>query len=305
MDLLTAFQVFVRVSESGSFSAVAREMGLSQPAISRQIAALEEHFGERLLQRTTRSLTLTDEGRDLLVHATRVLESLEEAETAVGRRRGTVSGSVKLSVPATFGRLYLAPRLGELLSAHPALEIELLLNDGLADIVSDGIDLAVRAGPIGDSSLIVRKLGSVARYAIASDAYLNEYGTPQTPADLAGHNCLIFTQSAAPHEWQFDGPDGLINIPVQGNFRSDAGDAIREAVISGYGIGMLPAWYFRDEMAEGKVRVLLREWQVPGTPVHIIYPSRRYLSPRVRVVMDFLLAEFSSESLFAGGQKIR
>jgi DNA-binding transcriptional LysR family regulator len=305
MDLLTAFQVFVRVSESGSFSAVAREMGLSQPAISRQIAALEEHFGERLLQRTTRSLTLTDEGKDLLVHANRVLESLEEAETAVGRRRGTVSGSVRLSVPATFGRLYLAPRLGELLAAHPALEIELLLNDGLADIVSDGIDLAVRAGPIGDSSLIVRRLGSVARYAIASDAYLNQFGTPQTPADLAGHNCLIFTQSVAAHEWQFEGPDGLINIPVQGRFRSDAGDAIREAVISGYGIGMLPAWYFRDEMADGRVKVLLREWQVPGTPVHIIYPSRRYLSPRVRVVMDFLLAEFSSESLFAGGQKIR
>jgi DNA-binding transcriptional LysR family regulator len=305
MDLLTAFQVFVRVSESGSFSAVAREMGLSQPAISRQIAALEEHFGERLLQRTTRSLTLTDDGRDLLVHATRVLESLEEAETAVGRRRGTVAGTVRLSVPATFGRLYLAPRLGELLAAHPALEIELLLNDGLADLVSEGIDLAVRAGPIGDSSFIVRKLAPVARYAMASGEYLDKHGTPQIPGDLAGHNCLIFTQSANPYEWQFNGPERLINVPVTGRFRSDAGDAIREAVISGYGIGMLPAWYFRDEIETGKVRVILRDWHVPGIPVHIIYPSRRYLSPRVRAVMDFLLAEFSSESLFAGGQKIR
>jgi DNA-binding transcriptional LysR family regulator len=305
MDLLTAFQVFVRVSESGSFSAVAREMGLSQPAISRQIAALEEHFGERLLQRTTRSLTLTDEGRDLLVHANRVLETLEEAETAVGRLRGTVAGTVRMSVPATFGRLYLAPRLGELLAVHPALEIELLLNDGLADIVSDGIDLAVRAGPIGDSSLIVRKMGTVARYAIASAAYLEKHGTPQTPYELAAHSCLIFTQSSNAHEWQFDGPNGIINIPVTGRFRSDAGDAIREAVISGYGIGMLPGWYFRDEMAQGTVRVLLGDWQVPGTPVHIIYPSRRYLSPRVRAVMDFLLKEFSDETMFAGGQKIR
>jgi DNA-binding transcriptional LysR family regulator len=305
MDLLSAFQVFVRVSESGSFSAVAREMGLSQPAISRQIAALEEHFGERLLQRTTRSLTLTDDGRDLLVHATRVLESLEEAETAVGRRRGTVAGTVRLSVPATFGRLYLAPRLGELLTAHPALEIELLLNDGLADLVSDGIDLAVRAGPIGDSSFIVRKLGPVGRYAIASGAYLDRHGTPRTPDDLIGHDCLIFTQNVNPYEWQFNGPDGMISIAVAGRFRSDAGDAIREAVISGYGIGMLPAWYFTDELETGKVRVILREWQVPGIPVHIIYPSRRYLSPRVRVVMDFLLREFASESMFAGGQKIR
>lgn len=303
MDLLSAFQVFVRVSESGSFSAVAREMGLSQPAISRQIAALEEHFGERLLQRTTRSLTLTDEGRDLLVHANRVLEALEEAETAVGRLRGTVAGTVRMSVPATFGRLYLAPRLGELLAAHPALEIELLLNDGLADLVSDGIDLAVRAGPIADSSLIVRRLGSVARCAIASAGYLAANGTPQTPYDLAKHSCLIFTQVSNAHEWQFDGPSGIIHIPVTGRFRSDAGDAIREAVISGYGIAMLPAWYFRDEMEQGTVRVLLRDWQVPGTPVHIIYPSRRYLSPRVRVVMDFLVREFSDETLFADGHK--
>jgi DNA-binding transcriptional LysR family regulator len=299
MDILAAFQVFVRVSESGSFSAVAREMGLSQPAISRQIAALEDHFGERLLHRTTRSLTLTDDGRDLLAHATRVLDSVQEAETAVGRRRGTVAGMVRLSVPVIFGRLYLTPRIGRLLDAHPALEIDLLLNDGLADLVAEGIDLAVRAGMIADSSLITRRMGFVARHAMASADYLNRRGTPQTPDDLLKHDCLMFTQGSSPTHWPFEGKDGKVSIPIRGRFRSDSGEGVREAVVSGYGIGLLPAWYFRDEIREGSVKILLPDWQVPGAPVHLIYPSRRHLSPRVRAVMDFLVSEYSNEAVFA------
>jgi DNA-binding transcriptional LysR family regulator len=299
MDLIAAFQVFVRVSESGSFSAVARELGLSQPAISRQIAALEDYFGERLLHRTTRSLTLTDDGRDLLVHASRVLEALEEAETAVGRRRGTVAGMVRLSVPVIFGRLYLVPRLGQLLAAHPALELDVLFNDSLIDLVAEGVDLAVRAGVIADSSLIVRRMGYVARYVLASAAYLNRRGEPQTPQELSRHDCLIFTPGATPMTWHFESGDGPVSIPVAGRFRSDSGEGVREAVISGYGIGLLPAWYFRDEIADGRVKILLRDWQVPGTPVHLIYPSRRHLSPRVRVVMDFLISQFANEAVFA------
>jgi len=299
MDLIAAFQVFVRVSESGSFSAVAREMGLSQPAISRQIAALEDHFGERLLHRTTRSLTLTDDGRDLLIHATRVLEALAEAETAVGRRRGTVAGMVRLSVPVIFGRLYLTPRIGKLLEAHPALELDILFNDGVADLVAEGIDLAVRAGMIADSSLIARRLGTVARHAMASTAYLQRRGTPQAPADLLEHDCLMFTQGASPTHWTFEGPDGKISIPIRGRFRSDSGEGVREAVVSGYGIGLLPSWYFRDEIEQGSVRILLKEWQVPGVPVHMIYPSRRHLSPRIRAVMDFLTREFNDQSVFS------
>jgi DNA-binding transcriptional LysR family regulator len=304
MDLLAAFQVFVRVSESGSFSAVARELGLSQPAISRQIAALEDHFGERLLHRTTRSLTLTDDGRDLLVHATRVLDSLQEAETAVGRRRGTVAGMVRLSVPVIFGRLYLVPRIGQLLAAHPALEVDVLFNDTLVDLVAEGVDLAVRAGVIADSSLIVRRLGYVARYVLASTEYLARRGEPQTPQALSEHDCLIFTPGATPATWHFEGKEGPLSIPVSGRFRSDSGEGVREAVVSGYGIGLLPAWYFRDEIANGTVKILLQGWQVPGTPVHLIYPSRRHLSPRVRVVMDFLISQFSNEAVFAEHGKI-
>ncbi|OYV40668.1 MAG: LysR family transcriptional regulator [Rhodospirillales bacterium 20-64-7] len=299
MDLIAAFRIFVRVAEAGSFSAVAREMNLSQPAISRQIAALEDHVGERLLQRTTRSLALTDDGRDLLGYAARVLEALDEAETAVGKRRGTVAGLVRLSVPVTFGRLHLAPRLGKLLEAHPGLEIDLLLNDSMPDLVADGIDLAIRPGAIADSSLIVRGIGAVLRYILASRDYLDRYGTPQTPADLARHQCLIFTAAASPREWQFESPSGPVSVTVNGRFRSDSGDVIREGVLSGYGIAALPAWYFNDEIEQGRVRILLPDWQIPPAPVQLIYPSRRNLSPRVRVAMDFLLNEFSDHPVLA------
>jgi len=299
MDIIAAFRVFVRVAESGSFSAVARELNISQPAISRQIAALEDHVGERLLHRTTRSLTLTDDGRDLLAHAARVLDAVEEAETAVGRRRGTVSGMVRLSVPVTFGRLHLASRLGRLLDANPALELDLLLNDAPPDLVTEGIDLAIRAGPIADSTLIVRSLGLVYRYVLASAAYLDRRGVPANPAELAGHECLIFTQAVTPSEWHFSRDGKPAVVSVSGRFRSESGDVIREAVLNGYGIALLPAWYFQHEIRNGSVRLLLREWRVAPNPVHLIYPSRRHLAPRVRAVMDFLNAEFMNDPVLA------
>jgi DNA-binding transcriptional LysR family regulator len=299
MDLIAAFRVFVRVAEAGSFSAVARELNISQPAISRQIAALEDHVGERLLQRTTRSLTLTDDGRDLLAYAARVLDALEEAETAVGRRRGTVSGLVRLSVPVAFGRLYLVPRLGRLLGQHPGLEVELLLNDSLPDLVAEGIDLAIRPGMIADSSLIVKKIGSVSRYILASRDYLDRHGRPQSPADLAQHQCLVFTAHPHPHNWHFESRSGPVNVTVSGRLRSDNGDALREAVVNGYGIAALPAWYFAGEIERGEIEILLRAWEIPPVPVHQIYPSRRNLSPRVRVVMDFLQSEFETHPVLA------
>jgi len=304
MDIITAFRIFVRVAESGSFSAVAREMNISQPAISRQIAALEDHVGERLLHRTTRSLTLTDDGRDLLSHAIRVLDALEEAETAVGRRRGTVAGIVRLSVPVTFGRLHLAPRLGRLLAANPALEIDMLLNDALPDMVASGIDLAIHAGAIADSTLIVRVLGSVHPYVMASSSYLAAHGAPSVPAELAKRECLIFTRAASPGEWHFSRAGVAEIVTVSGRLRSDSRDAIREGVLNGYGIALLPAWYFRDEIRDGTVQVLLDEWKIAPTPVHMVYPSRRHLAPRVRAVIDFLNAEFMNDPVLAEIHKL-
>ena len=218
MDVVAAFRVFVRVAEAQSFSAVAREMGTTQPAVSRQIAALEEHLGARLIQRTTRSLAITEDGRDLLGHARRVLDSVEAAEASVGRRHTMPGGLVRLGSSSTFGRLYIAPRMTRLLERYPELAIELRMSDGLSDLVAEGIDVAIRVGEIQDSSLVARKIGSSRRIAVASAQCIADHGEPSHPSDLAGLPCVIFTGSATPGEWRFEGAwrpgDGQRDRPV-------------------------------------------------------------------------------------------
>ena len=292
MDVVAAFRVFVRVAEARSFSAVAREMGTTQPAVSRQVAALEEHLGARLIQRTTRSLALTEDGRDLLGHARRVLDSVEEAEAAVGRRHALPGGLVRLATSFTFGRLYVAPRIPRLLERYPELSVELRMSDTVSDLVSEGLDLAIRVGAVQDSSLVSRKIGSSRRVAVASTACIAEHGEPKHPADLGRLPCIIFTNSASPTEWQFAGPDGPISVAVAGRFRTDNGEGVREAVLSGLGFAVLPTWFFSTEITDGRLHPVLTGWEPPRSAISAVYPSRRNLAPRTRAVIDFLVDEF-------------
>jgi len=292
MDLLAALRTFVRVAESGSFSAVAREVGATQPAISRQIGALEQHLDARLIQRTTRSLTLTEDGRDLLDHARRVLDCVEEAETAVGRRQGAPSGLVRIATPSAFGRLYVAPRMRRLLDRYPDLSVELHMSDVVMDMIASGIDLAIRGGTVHEASLVSRRIGASARYVVGSAEYLERNGVPAHPSDLARHSCIIHLQSATPNEWRFDGPGGAVAVEVGGRFRSDSSEAVREAVITGVGLALVPSWVFGTDLASGRVRAVLQRFQAEQVPIHAVYPSRRNLAPRTRAVIDFLLDEF-------------
>lgn len=292
MDLLAAFRTYVRVAEAGSFSAVARETGATQPAISRQVAALEEHLGARLIQRTTRRLTLTEDGRDLLGHARRVLDCVEEAEAAVGRRHAAPGGLVRLAAPASFGRIHVAPRIPRLLDRYPELLVELHLSDTVTDLVADGIDLAIRGGTVTEGSLVARRIGSSPRHVFASAGYLRGRGEPAHPSDLSGHSCIVFLNNAHPHEWSFEGPDGTITVPVTGRFRTDSSEAMREAVVGGIGIALSPAWMFADDLAAGRVRIVLRDFPTQPVTIHAVYPSRRNLAPRTRAVIDFLADEF-------------
>jgi DNA-binding transcriptional LysR family regulator len=295
MDLLAALRTFSRVAETGSFSAVAREAGTTQPAVSRQIAALEEHLGVRLLQRSTRSLALTEDGRDLLGHAARVLEAVEETEAVVGRRRTAPAGLVRIGCPTVFGRMYVAPRMGSLLERYPDLSVELRLSDARSDLIQEGLDVALRVGEPTDSTLIARRLGSTSRMIVASTDYLQRHGEPQTPAELAQHACLIFVTIASPEDWHFEGPDGPVSVRVSGRFRTDNGDAQRAAMLSGLGIAIMPGWLINDALRSGEVKSLLRAWQPARVPVNAVYPSRRYLAPRTRAVIDFLIDEFRLE----------
>jgi DNA-binding transcriptional LysR family regulator len=300
MDLLAAFRAFVRVAETGSFSAVARETGLTQPAISRQVAALEQHLGARLVHRTTRSVGLTEDGRDLLAHARSVLEAVERAEGAVGQRRGGVSGMVRLSAPVVFGRVLIAPRIHSLLERHPRLSVDLLLDDRPMDLVQEGVDVAIRIGELPpDAPFIARRLGAFQRLVVASAAYLARNPEPLHPSDLARHECVLFDRHSGRGIWTLNGPEGEIEVPVEGRFHTDSPEAAREAVLTGLGLAVLSAWLVRNELRDGTVRAVLQAWKPPLVPVHAVYPSQRNLAARTRALIEFLLTDLQLDPQLA------
>ena len=209
-DLIALIRTFVRVVEAGSFTAVAQELNTSQPTISRHIAALEEQLGALLFQRTTRALTLTDDGRVLYEQARQALDSVQQALNAVGRRRGAPSGTLRLACPVVFGRLHLVPRLNAFLSRYPEVSVDLIMNDGFTDLVEEGIDLAVRIGDITDPSLIARRIGMTRRVTVVSPAYLAARGEPSRPEDLIHHECIVYSRLATGNRWEFSGENGPV-----------------------------------------------------------------------------------------------
>ena len=292
MDLLTPMRTFVRVVEAGSFTAVAGEQSTTQPTISRQIGALEEHLGTRLLTRTTRMLTLTDDGRTFYEQTLRVLEALSEAEGAVGRRRAKPSGLLRMATPVVFGRLHIMPRLARFMDRYQDVTVDLVMNDGFTDLIEEGIDLAIRIGEITDPGLIARKIGETRRVTVASPRYLAAHGTPTMPADLTHHECVVYTRLATGSRWVFEKDGEHIPVNVGGRFRANNSEGVREAVLSGLGIGLVPIWHFDDEIESGGLTVLLGAYEPSRLPTNAVYPSRRYLPLKVRAMIDFLAHEF-------------
>lgn len=297
MDIIAAIRVFVRVVETGSFSAVARETNSSQPNVSKTIAQLEQHLAARLLQRTTRKLTVTDEGQRFYDHAGRVLEAVAEAEGAVGRRHVAPFGLLRMASPVVFGRLHVVPRLPRFLARYPDLQIDLTMNDGFTDLVGEGIDLALRVGEIDDPGLVARRVGVTRRVIVAAPDYLERCGRPQQPEDLSRHDCIVYTRLASGDIWHFGGLTGDIALRVAGRFRVNNSEGVREAVLLGLGIGVVPIWLFRDEIANGEVELLLTDYEPRRLPMNVVYPSRRFVSPRVRAMIDFLAEEFRLDPL--------
>ncbi len=293
MDLLGPMKTFVRVVEAGSFTAVAAEMNTTQPTISRQIALLEEHLGTRLLTRTTRALTQTDDGRSFYEHAIRALEAIAEAEDSVGRRQGKPTGLLRLATPVVFGRLHIVPRLPAFLTRFPDVAIELVMSDTFTDLVEHGIDVAIRVGEVTDPGLIAKRIGIVRRITVASPAYLKTRGTPQTPGDLTAHECIVYTRLVTGNRWLFDGSDGVIAVDVKGRFRADNSEAVRQGVLDGLGIAVIPAFAFADDIESGKVKVLLRKYEPKQLPMNAVYPSRRFVPLKVRAIIDHLAHEFA------------
>jgi len=299
VDRLEAMQLFVRVVETGSFTAVAREAGQGQPSISKRIGQLEEHLGVRLLNRTTRTLSLTDDGQSYYEHCRRILGDIDEAEARVGRRRIAPSGLVRLGTPVVFGRLHVVPRLKRFLELYPQVAVELIMGDRFSDLVEEAIDLSVRIGNLADTSLVGRLIGTTSRLTVATPGYFARHGTPRHPSDLAEHNCIVYTQLGTVDEWHFQGPEGAIRVKVKGNFRGNNSEAIREAVLEGIGIAVVPTWILRDELEQGRLQCVLKDYEPRQLPIRIVYPSRHHLPAKVRVLADFLTQEFQADPVIS------
>jgi DNA-binding transcriptional LysR family regulator len=290
MDLLGALGVLVRVVETGSFSAVARERELSQAAVARQVAQLEEHFGVRLFHRTTRKLSLTDDGEMLLGLARPVLDGVDGMEAALGRQSASPVGLVRVGVTVTASR-FLAQRLPTLLADHPGLKVELVVNDRFGDMVEDRLDLAMHVGEVTDASLVVRRVGTAWFAVVAAPGYIERKGKPATPADLASHTCIVHDLGPGSNVWTFVTSEGSQQIHVSGGFLANDFGAVRVAAGSGYGIAMLPLFEVLDDLRSGVLVRILGEFPAPGLPLSVVYPSRRHLAPRTRVVFEFILEQ--------------
>ncbi|HYD32479.1 MAG TPA: LysR family transcriptional regulator [Azospirillaceae bacterium] len=292
MDRLDDLMAFIKVVEARSFTAAAGKLGISKSVVSRRMADLENRLGARLLNRTTRQLSVTEVGQAFYQRCVRIVADLEEAERAVTDLHGAPRGTLKLSAPMSFGRKHLAPAVAVFLERHPSIEIELELNDRFVDLVDEGYDLAIRIGRLKDSTLIARRLAPSLRAAVGSPDYFRRHGTPETPDDLTRHNCLIYTNTPLSEQWAFRVNDEVRPVRVAGNLKANNGDMLREAAIAGMGVVVLPTFLVGDALASGELACVLSEYTISEASVNAVYPHYRHLSPKVRVFVDFLAARF-------------
>jgi DNA-binding transcriptional LysR family regulator len=290
MDLLSVLSVASRVVETGSFSAVARERNINQAAIARQISQLEAHFGVRLFHRTTRKLSLTDDGATLMEYARAVLDDVEGMESALNRHRSSAVGIVRVGVSVAASYL-LASRLPALTARHPDLKVELVVSDGFSDMILERLDLALRAGEIADASLVTRSAGTVMPVAVAAPKYAEVCGIPAHPSQLTEHACLVHDTGPNSDHWEFITSEGCKRIRVPGRFAANNSGTILLAARAGHGIAFLPCAQVFDDLRTGALVRILSEFPVPTVPISLVYPSRRHLAPRTRVVMDFVVEQ--------------
>lgn len=289
MDLFAAMKMYVAVVDGGSFAAAAGKLEMSRAMASKQIQQLEEHLGTRLLNRTTRRLSLTETGREFYERSTQIMNDVDEAEQIAGHMTRLPQGVLRVTIPLAYGQHRLAAILSEYTQAYTQVQLEISLSDRKVDLIEDGLDLAIRIGAMPQSDLIARKIGGVRSVVCAAPAYLARRGIPQTPADLARHACLGYTLTGSGTDWRLEGPGGPVVIPIAGPIRADNGDMIRLTALAGAGIAFQPEFIVGDDIAAGRLVRLLPAWQSAELGVYAVYPSRKHLSAKVRTFVDFLV----------------
>jgi DNA-binding transcriptional LysR family regulator len=289
MDRFTGMAVFAKVVDTASFAEAARHFGMSPAMVSKHVRTLEERLGVRLLNRTTRRVSATEVGQNYYERCLRILSELEDAERAAGDQQAAPRGVLRLTAPVSFSFRHLAPAIADYLSAHPDVSIDLSLNDHYVDLIEERFDVAIRVGRLADSSLISRKLCSIAMTVCASPAYLEANGTPQEPSDLTKHNCLVYTYAMRQSAWRFVDRAGQEHIvQVNGRFLANNGDALLALAVKGAGIVLSPDFIVEDDVQAGRLIRLLPEFAAGETPVHAVYPHSKYLSAKTRTFIDFL-----------------
>jgi DNA-binding transcriptional LysR family regulator len=293
VDNLADISVFVRVVERGSFTLAADDLELSRAVVSKYVSRLEDRLGVRLLQRTTRRLSLTEAGAALFEASRGAIERIEEAEAAVARFQAAPRGRLRVSAPMSFGILHLGPLLADFASQFPDITLDMRLDDRYVSLVEDGFDVAIRIGVLSDSTLVARKLATTRTIACASPAYLREHGEPETPEDLASHDCLLYSYLSSANVWRFTAPNGReVPVAVTGTFRINNGIVLGAAAVAGHGILMTPSFYVGPLLREGKLKRILAGYSLPQLGIYAVYPQTSHVPPKVRSFVDYLVARF-------------
>jgi DNA-binding transcriptional LysR family regulator len=296
MQDLERMVIFARVVETRSFSEAARRMNLSKSLVSKRITQLERSEGARLLNRTTRAMSLTEAGAVFYEHCARIVEELEAAKSAVSHLHAEPRGLLRVSASVAFGTMHIAPALADFLPAHPDLQIDMEIKDRFVDLADERFDVAIRIAREPSQNLVARRLATVKRKVCATPGYFERHGVPETPQDLEGHNCLTYTSFDPEGPWRFKGPDGrMISVTASGNLRLNDDEALSEAVLKGLGIALLPTFIVGRDLQAGRLRSVLPDYVPAERHIFAVYLPTRHVSAKVRAFIDFLLERFGPE----------
>lgn len=293
MDIVTGMKIFTAVVDNGSFAAAAGRLGMSRATASKTVAGLEEHLGARLLNRTTRRLSLTEEGMAFYERSVQILVDIWEAEQIAGRTATEPRGTLKVTMPLAYGLHRLGSVIAEYAERYPQVTLNLSLSDRKVDLVEEGYDVAVRIGRLPESGLIARKLGIVHSVVVGAPDYFRRYGKPKVPADLADHACLGYSLTNMGDEWRLQGPDGIVSVRSTGSIKADNGDILRLAAVAGSGLIFQPWFIVEEDVCAGRLERVLENYTSEELGIYAVYPSRRYLSAKVRTFIDFMLSHLA------------
>jgi DNA-binding transcriptional LysR family regulator len=298
MDTFSTIPIFTAVVEQGSFSEASRKLGITKSAVSKRISTLETHLGVKLIQRTTRKLSLTEAGEQYYSYIHKAKSLVNEGEDAISSLQGIPKGHLKVSIPMVFGQLHIAPLLSEFLHLFPDIKLTVSMDDRIVDLVEEQLDMVIRIGALSDSNLVARKLSPCRSVLCASPRYFEKYDKPETLNALKQHNCLFYSYFKAGVEWTFEGPNGPERIKPEGNIQVNNSEVLKQLILDGVGICQMPRFLVKSELTSGSLVTILEQYRLPEHGIYAVYPQRAFIPAKLRVFLDYLERKLSQKSQF-------